>query len=59
MDSAAPAAPPDASPSPGVVKRHLRLVTHQHAWSLLTVEYDQGAPVTELQCSTCGQVTFR
>jgi hypothetical protein len=38
----------------------LRLVPpHEHAWRLLTVEYDEGLEVRCYECSDCRDVQFR
>jgi hypothetical protein len=32
---------------------------HEHAWSVREVEFAEGGPVQELECSLCGEVSFR
>jgi hypothetical protein len=32
---------------------------HAHEWHLLGVSYEDSGPIEELQCSGCGDITFR
>jgi hypothetical protein len=50
-----PAEPTGPDPAP-----RLRLVpTHEHAWRLRAVEYDEGLEVRCYECAECDDVLFR
>ena len=52
-------ATPEPSDAPEAVSRPLRLVTHEHAWELRSVEYDNALEVRCYECTGCDDVLYR
>lgn len=53
-----PAAPEQPEPAEASA-RPLRLVTHEHAWELRAVEYDDAFEVRRYECAGCDDVMYR
>jgi hypothetical protein len=54
-----------AETDPDTAAPHLRLVSptavteHEHAWRLLSVDFDDTFEVRRYECETCSEVLFR